>query len=595
MKTFILPALLLGLFSVACNQTSVATENETTTTKTEEPAEDPVEEVWTYLDQGWSSTERDSFWFTSQGSRMMPYDWLTALEAPTEEAPYFTPRRMKDLGYLPAPVSPQNPGGLPIGFALDKDRVSGETFVGLTCAACHTNVIENDGKYFLIDGAPTLSDFVGFFNDVVVTLNSTYNDEAKFDRFAQKVLAEEFTPEAVSKLKEALAEVAAATELRQNTAALPDHYPEGFTSYGRLDAFTNIENAGSVFALDMPGNGNPAIAPVSYPFLWGTHQSDVVQWNGSASNIPRTIGPLIRNTGEVVGVFGGLKITKPEGRPKVPGLPLDYTSTADFAGLEALEDLVKTLHAPRWNDPNSNLPEVDPALVAEGALLYAKNCAGCHLVVPVEEQMNNYTSTMVPIGKIGTDPTTAIAALTNMAATGILAGMKVEILDGPVMADTMPAITIPVNGVAGLLAPLIMQKMKEKQVNSPKQIAVKMQSHSPSGSHAQQEEAEAPNPSYKARPLNGIWATAPYLHNGSVPNLWELLKKEEDRVTEFWVGSRKLDTKNVGFVSTEGKNMFQVMHQGKVLPGNDNKGHTYGTKNLTDAEKWALIEYMKTL
>ncbi|MFK8165293.1 MAG: di-heme-cytochrome C peroxidase [Lewinella sp.] len=581
-KIFVL-ALLLGLFTIACNKE----EKDPQKPKPAPPVVvDPSYEDWMYFDQGWSPAERDSFWFTSQGSRIMPYDWFTALEAPAEEVPFFTASRMSQLGYLPVPASEQNPGGLPIGFSMDKDPVTGQSFVGLTCAACHTNVIEHEGKSFLIDGAPTMADFVGFFNDVVVTLQATRDDEPKFDRFAHKVLGDEYDAASVEELKKALTQLAANTALREKEAALPSHYPEGFTSYGRLDAFTNIENAGSVFALDMPGNGNPAIGPVSYPFLWGTHQSDVVQWNGSASNIPRNIGPLVRNTGEVVGVFGGLKITKRDVPPKKGELPLNYTSTADFAGLQALEGFVKTLKSPQWNDPNSNLPAVDPELVAQGEILFGKTCIGCHKFIAAEDQMANYKATMVPIGKIGTDPTTAVIALTNVAATGILKGIPVEIAKGPPMQDTMPAITIPVNGVAGLLAPMVMKMLKENNVD--------MRSHSRSASHAQDETPETPDPSYKARPLNGIWATAPYLHNGSVPNLWEMLKAPEERTKEFWVGSPKFDAKNVGFVTTEGKSRFKVMHQDKVMPGNSNLGHTPGT-NLTDEEKWALIEYLKTL
>src|SRR4030095_14281120 len=54
---------------------------------------------------------------------------------------------------------------------------------------------------------------------------------------------------------------------------------------------------------------------------------------------------------------------------------------------------------------------------------------------------------------------------------------------------------------------------------------------------------------YKARPLNGIWATAPYLHNGSVRNLYELLLPAEERTTTFYVGRREVHPASVGFLS----------------------------------------------
>jgi hypothetical protein len=95
---------------------------------------------------------------------------------------------------------------------------------------------------------------------------------------------------------------------------------------------------------------------------------------------------------------------------------------------------------------------------------------------------------------------------------------------------------------------------------------------------------------YKARPLGGIWATAPYLHNGSVPNLWQLLQPEDQRVKTFYIGLN-FDPVNVGFDTAPSAGSFEF---DTALPGNRNTGHTYGTK-LTDAEKWELIEFLKTL
>ena len=100
---------------------------------------------------------------------------------------------------------------------------------------------------------------------------------------------------------------------------------------------------------------------------------------------------------------------------------------------------------------------------------------------------------------------------------------------------------------------------------------------------------------YKARPLNGIWATAPYLHNGSVPSLWALLQKGEERPTSFWVGNREFDPVEVGYDASSGLNEFKVNNQqGDIQAGNSNLGHEYGT-SLSDEEKWSVVEYLKTL
>jgi hypothetical protein len=97
---------------------------------------------------------------------------------------------------------------------------------------------------------------------------------------------------------------------------------------------------------------------------------------------------------------------------------------------------------------------------------------------------------------------------------------------------------------------------------------------------------------YEARVLTGIWSAGPYLHNGSVPNLWELLKPARERMTRFAVGHRDFDPVRVGLEtdSAPGRQMFVV----DPANGNGNGGHEFGTA-LPEADRWALIEYLKTL
>ncbi|AXE31708.1 hypothetical protein DK842_18440 [Chromobacterium phragmitis] len=101
--------------------------------------------------------------------------------------------------------------------------------------------------------------------------------------------------------------------------------------------------------------------------------------------------------------------------------------------------------------------------------------------------------------------------------------------------------------------------------------------------------------SYSNTPTDGIWLRAPYLHNGSVPTLWDLLQRPDKRPKAFYRGSSVFDTRNVGFSTagpeTKGGGYFKFDTR---LPGNHNTGHEYGT-DLPDSEKWDLIEYMKTL
>jgi hypothetical protein len=107
-------------------------------------------------------------------------------------------------------------------------------------------------------------------------------------------------------------------------------------------------------------------------------------------------------------------------------------------------------------------------------------------------------------------------------------------------------------------------------------------------------EKKSPLFAYKARPLDGIWATAPYLHNGSVPTLYDLLRPAKDRPPTFNLGAREYDPVKVGYVAAPGAPGNGFAFETK-LRGNSNIGHDYHVGELTEEQRWALVEYMKTL
>jgi len=106
---------------------------------------------------------------------------------------------------------------------------------------------------------------------------------------------------------------------------------------------------------------------------------------------------------------------------------------------------------------------------------------------------------------------------------------------------------------------------------------------------------------YKARPLNGIWATSPFLHNGSVLTLWELLSPYAERRPSFRLGTRQFDPVRVGYVSAGD---FRL---DTSKAGNRNTGHLFDVptpanrglgiigRPFTSDERRALVEYLKTL
>jgi hypothetical protein len=93
---------------------------------------------------------------------------------------------------------------------------------------------------------------------------------------------------------------------------------------------------------------------------------------------------------------------------------------------------------------------------------------------------------------------------------------------------------------------------------------------------------------YANMPLDGIWARAPYLHNGSVPDLASLLEPAAKRPTHFLRGCRHYDLARGGYACAQGVKFDTT------LVGNSNAGHLYGT-SLSDADKAALLAYLKSL
>jgi hypothetical protein len=109
-------------------------------------------------------------------------------------------------------------------------------------------------------------------------------------------------------------------------------------------------------------------------------------------------------------------------------------------------------------------------------------------------------------------------------------------------------------------------------------------------------------PGYFAGPLDGVWARAPYLHNGSVPNIDQLLHPPSERAKKFVRGATEYDEVNMGFVSEENPVQPAVSKPetparrfvyDTTLPGNSNQGHDIPVTSAADRRD--LIAYLKTL
>ncbi len=321
-----------------------------------------------------------------------------------------------------------------------------------------------------------------------------------------------------------------------------------------------------------------ADAPVSYPCLWDTPQHDFVQWLGIAKNGGLLdILTLSRNVGEVLGVFADFTV------PEKPSLlNLGYSSTVKFQDLGDLEDLLKTLWSPLWPD---DFPKIDQTAAAGGAQLYQANCVSCH--APIDRTDPNRKVTAV-MNDSGTDPRASSNFFNRTGPAGKLKGVNVNFVPFtakiPPVADADTMLTHEVIGV-------ILGRFRP---GPPDELAqMNFRGARPAGKALALVQQDF---RYKARPLNGIWATAPYLHNGSVPNLDALLQPAAKRPLTFSIGVRTFDPVRVGYLTeAPGFPRFSVNNpDGSPITGNSNAGHEFGA-SLSDEQRGQLVEYLKTL
>lgn len=523
------------------------------------------------LDQGWTDDTQQAFYNTPQGAEIMPYAWILALEQSDRQTAFLDPANIERYRYLPRKKSAGNPDGLPVGWTKGADNRGGQ-WLGFTCAACHTAQIEYTAPGsqpigIRLDGAPTLADFNGLNLAWVAALQATLADPGKFDRFAKAVLGSGDSPNARSALR---------GELETQTDALDtrNKINQADVAYGfaRIDAIGFILNQTMSTLPGIPENAKPSDAPASYPFLWGTDQSDVVQWTGFAANFSGA-GVLVRNGGEVIGVYGRVDLNN----------TLRYPSSMMFENLGNLENWVRELNSPQWP---AALPAIDQGKAKRGEKLFAQACASCHQVIPRSRAIKTaYKAVITPIEELRTDPVELDNLDKRTYKAGIFEGKKSAGVAGDVIGATTTGLNPLVNAVTGSIFDHADQAAR----------AFAAQYATITG------RPSAASPGYKGRPLNGIWATAPYLHNGSVPNLYEILLPEEQRSKTFVLGSRAFDPVRVGFTmdqptTADGYSPFVL---DTTQRGNWNTGHEYTTTAtgvpFSDEQRWELVEYMKTL
>ncbi|MBL4693480.1 MAG: hypothetical protein JKY92_09155 [Magnetovibrio sp.] len=418
-----------------------------------------------------------------------------------------------------------------------------------------------------------------------------------------------------------------------------------------------LDNAGLRLVRDKIFNAPNA--PVSFPFLWDMTRSDYVQWNGLASNAGG--GPLGRNTGEVIGVFAILGWQKDtRWLTRLFGFSLSsllsgqdkkkhqiyFKSSVDLFNLQRLESHLGKLESPAWpfcknkkgNDYlpsslptdrndfdkgcNSGDHQFDAKALEHGRVLYAQYCESCHELIIPDAWDRLMVSNMTKVNtkgrddstSIGTDKVMATNSVTFKGKSGNFKDTYQTVSVGPlVVTEDAPVVQVLTAAAAGTIGTPDADKWWPRRfaeyiyalgmtfLDNPVKESVKAGQYNPDTTSGPYNSLV----SYRARSLNGIWATAPYLHNGSVPNLYELLlppKHLDDVEGErckkyrsskgFMIGKREFDPENVGFVSQGYTDGFFF---DTTIPGNTNTGHEYGACAMTNTQRMDLLEYLKSL
>jgi hypothetical protein len=206
--------------------------------------------------------------------------------------------------------------------------------------------------------------------------------------------------------------------------------------------------------------------------------------------------------------------------------------TVDHAGLKRVRDWIWTLPPPPYPY------DVDHALAARGATVYQQECLACHGDHRFKEglKVGDRLGRVVDVSEVGTD------RYRLDSYTPVFAANQYSLFPD---------------------SPYRFRRFRKTN-------------------------------GYANHPLDGIWARAPYLHNGSVPTLRDLLDAPEQRPREFFRGYDVYDRARLGFVSdvaeAGGRRFFLY---DTSIPGNSNAGHLYGT-SLPEDDKRAIVEYLKT-
>jgi hypothetical protein len=584
---------------------------------------------------GLTSAQRQTFYHLSQGSEILPWILLTAVDVadPGSTKPFV--ENLERFGLLPDLARDD---GLPVGLTVSSNPFTfGMDFVGINCAACHVGELRHDGKAVRVDGAPNMFNMQLFYSQAIEALMATRSDRGKLWRALKRLGRQDYGRYGVAApfvrpatlvyyganvllhrdrldaRLELIAVIRAAKEQRD-----PEHPTSG---YGRLDAFDGTRNfmftrlrkadAGGNFevnkanmvkldaAVKFPplwsrkaSPPEPVEAyrqqPQRFPPVWGFKDYDWVEWTINTNTV------MERNFTETLGA-GAAVVLDPKRTASL------FESSIPMRNMHDLEWLAYYIDPPRW--PTAIFGEIKPDLAAAGEGIFRSRCAGCH---EYGDDRRGPTGLIrlrgMRLEAVGTDATVALRISCPIPDTGplVIPPRSYTAEDSQLLRDC-----------AGVKAGMAFAGASFARTVQAAVDGIKQKAYAAAGIDAAQQrvmedldrrervtwrdtllDTQPPYGPYAARPLYGIWAAAPYLHNGSVPTLYHLLLPPEQRPKTFALGGREYDPVKLGFAiaTTCGQQDCLV---DTTRTGEGNGGHLWGT-DLAEDDRMALLEYLKT-
>ncbi|HKB09507.1 MAG TPA: di-heme-cytochrome C peroxidase [Vicinamibacterales bacterium] len=527
---------------------------------------------------GLSDDDRETFYHLSEGSEMIPLALLQALERPRTPQdprgdalmPFMD--NLARYGFIPDRKYDKNPAGLPIGMTVERSPLTNRVMIGFNCTACHVGELWRGGRRVRIDGGPNMVRLNNLVADTKTELDATLTDmTGRRERFLLNLARRRRENDVVfpstrsvgERAKDLATDIDLAKGFVEYLKAIPTLKAQTATEngYGRADAFGVARNL--LFGKN-PENLRLQNAPVSFPHMWGIETTAWLQWGANMNSV------MERNIGQSLGVGAVFNAES-------------FAATSRLDHLNTLEHLVYKLTPPAW--PEDVFGAIDRTRAARGREVYERQCANCH------DKPFAITPSGLVVYQLFTPKETGVSPLVAQNFD------EPVIVDGQSMRFAAAAFTVLENlkkryYVANQISEETQAEWEGRARRPPPEWKPVMRSTLADADKYPDSRGGRVSP---AKPLAGVWATAPYLNNGSVANMWDLLTPPAARPTRFTLGSREYDVKTLGYRSTpDPKAPAPPWEYNTSDTGNSNAGHVYGT-TLPDDDKWALIEFLKQL